>query len=429
MDGYVFPNEVEVQWSLLIVLYPFITGLVAGAFVVSSLYHVFNMRALKPVAGMSLLTALSFLLVAPMALQAHLGRPERAFEIFLTPNRTSAMAGFGYIWALYTLLVMTEVWLVFRPDIVYYAQNTLGVKRTLYRIASLGVLEINDNARRADARLIKVLATAGIPAACILHGYVGFLFGSIKANPWWSTPLMPVIFLMSAIVSGVALLAVLYVSVSKLRGTEIDHVCVRTLARWLLGFIIIDLALEGLEILSMVYESEDTWPVISRLITDRLLFSFVGVQILVGSLVPLAILLVLAIPGPLPGRGWLYTFRDTTATRLTTLAAGLVMIGIFAMRWNVVIGGQLISKSLRGMLSYTPPIGGREGVLAALIFFLLPFYIFWVLTNFIRPWDRPVPERHGTSPDSQPERGDEVPIGRLASGFGIATSTVDQESP
>ncbi len=427
MSGYVFPNEVEVQWSLLIVLYPFITGLVAGAFVVSSLYHVFNMKALKPVAGMSLLTALSFLLVAPMALQAHLGRPERAFEIFLTPNKTSAMAGFGYIWALYTILVLTEVWLVFRPDIVYYAHNTMGVKRTLYRIASLGVLEITEKGRSADARLIKILATAGIPAACILHGYVGFLFGSIKANPWWSTPLMPVIFLMSAIVSGIALLIVLYVAVSKLRGKEIDHVCVRTLARWLLGFIIIDLAMEGLEILSMVYESEDTWPVISKLITDRLLISFVGIQILLGSLVPLAILLVLAIPGPLPGRGWLYTFRDKTATRLTTLAAGLVMIGIFAMRWNVVVGGQLISKSLRGML-YTPPLGGREGILAALIFFSLPFYIFWILANFIRPWDRPVPDHEETHQDPLPERAEPVPPGsRAAPGYGIVTSAIDQE--
>src|SRR3972149_6354477 len=107
--GFVYPNEVEIQWSLLIVIYPFITGLVAGAFVVSSLYHVFNIKALKPVASLSLLTALAFLLVAPLALQAHLGRPERGFAIFLTPNMTSAMAGFGYIWLFYTILVLAEV--------------------------------------------------------------------------------------------------------------------------------------------------------------------------------------------------------------------------------------------------------------------------------------------------------------------------------
>ena len=48
------------------------------------------------------------------------------------------------------------------------------------------------------------LAAIGVPAACLLHGYVGFLFGAIKANPWWASPLMPVIFLFIAFVSGVA---------------------------------------------------------------------------------------------------------------------------------------------------------------------------------------------------------------------------------
>ncbi len=409
MPGYVFPNETEIQWSLLIVLYPYITGLVAGAFVVSSLYHVFNVKALKPVASMSLIAALSFLLVAPMALQAHLGHPERAFEIFLTPNRTSAMAGFGYIWAFYTLLVVAEVWLVFRPDIVYYAGSSSGLKKRLYWLAALGVLRVTPRGRHADERLIKILATAGIPAACVLHGYVGFLFGAIKANPWWSTPLMPVIFLMSAIVSGIAMLVVMYVAVSLLRGKPIDHECIRSLARWLLGFLIIDLAMEGLELLNMFYEAEDTWPVISGLITERLLISFVGIQVLLGGFVPLATLLVLAIPGPLPGKGWLYTFREVTATRLTVAAALLVLIGVFAMRWNVVIGGQMVSKSLRGYLNYVPPLGGREGVLAVLVFFSLPFYIFYILTTLIPPWDRPAldelehePGERGRAPDLVP---------------------------
>lgn len=389
MSGYIFPNEAEIQWSLLIVLYPFITGLVAGAFVVSSLYHVFNVRALKPVASMSLIAALSFLLVAPMALQAHLGHPERAFEIFLTPNRTSAMAGFGYIWAFYTLLVVTEVWLVFRPDIVYYASRSTGIKRRLYWLAALGSLRVTRRGRHADERLIKILATAGIPSACVLHGYVGFLFGAIKANPWWSTPLMPVIFLMSAIVSGIAMLVVMYAVVSLLRGKPIDHDCIRTLARWLLGFLIVDLTMEGLELLNMFYEAEDTWPVISGLISNRLLISFVGIQVLLGGALPLLTLLLLAIPGPVPKKGWLYTFRPATATRLTVLAAFLVLVGVFAMRWNVVIGGQMVSKSLRGYLTYSPPLGGREGILAVLVFFSLPFYIFFVLSSLIPPWDRP----------------------------------------
>ena len=98
--GYVYPNEVEIQWSVLIVLYPYITGLVAGAFIASSLYHVFGKKEIRPVARFALLTALSFLLVATMPLVTHLGRPERGIEIMFTPHLTSAMSGFGYIYSL-----------------------------------------------------------------------------------------------------------------------------------------------------------------------------------------------------------------------------------------------------------------------------------------------------------------------------------------
>ncbi len=377
---FVYPNEVEVQWSILIVLYPFITGLVAGAFVVSSLYHVFNVKSLKPVASMSLLVALSFLLVAPMALQAHLGRPERGFQIFLTPNPTSAMAGFGYIWLFYLILVTVEVWLVFRPDIVHYARHTKGLRRLICSVATLGVYEITPEDRRVDEKLIKVLAGVGIPSAAMLHGYVGFLFGAIKANPWWSTPLMPVIFLLSAIVSGMALLIVMYIVISKLRGKPVDHECTGTLTKWLLGFLAVDLAIEGLEVLSMAYESEESWEAVSGLMTHQIPITYFGVQIILGSLVPLAILSYLALS---PG------MRAERFTAVALVAASLVVIGVFAMRWNVVIGGQEISKSLRGYVSYTPPIGGREGVAAAALFLMLPFYIFSTLVNIIPPWDRP----------------------------------------
>ena len=94
ISNFVFPNDLHVHWSLMIVLYPYITGLVAGAFIVSSLYHVFHIKSLKPVAQFSLLFALAFLICATWPLMNHLGHPERAMSMMLTPNPTSAMAGF-----------------------------------------------------------------------------------------------------------------------------------------------------------------------------------------------------------------------------------------------------------------------------------------------------------------------------------------------
>ncbi len=377
MDGFIYPNEGIIEWDLLIVVYPYITGLVAGAFVVSSLYHVFGLKSLKPVARFSLVTALAFLLVAPLPLLIHLGRPERALQMFLTPNLGSAMSAFGYIWLLYLLLVLTEVWLVFRADIVRYAQSSEGIKKTVYSVLALGVYEISEEARAIDAKLIKVLALVGIPAAFLLHGYVGFIFGAVKANPWWSTPLMPVIFLTSAIVSGIALLIVLYVVAMKIRNAPLDHNCLRSLTLWLLGILSINLVLEGLEIFAMSYEAEESWGIISQSIDEKIGISYFGIQFVLGSVLPLFAL----------GFAELSKLGENIKTSIRVLSAGLILIGVFAMRWNVVIGGQLISKSLRGFTSYSPPLLGMEGILVAAMFVILPLVLCAVLVYLLPPWE------------------------------------------
>ncbi len=376
MSGFAYPNELETQWSLLIVLYPYITGLVAGAFMVSALYHVFGIAKFRPIARFSLVTALAFLLVAPLPLLLHLGRPERALEMFLRPNPTSAMSGFGFIWSFYLLLVIAEVWLVFRRDIVAYALASHGPKKLLYSVLALGVFDVSEHTLHTDEKVAKVLAFVGIPSASLLHGYVGFIFGAVKANPWWSTPLMPLIFLLSAIVSGMALLLVLYVVVSKLRRTPIDKECVSTLVKWLTGFLVIDITLESLEVLFMLYESEESWEMISQLITYKLRYTFLGLQLGLGSLVPLLLL----------GSSGLSWLKERWSTSIAFLAATLILVGVFAMRWNVVIGGQSFSKSLRGFLTYDPPLLGREGILMAGGILVLPLVIFAVLVYFIPPW-------------------------------------------
>jgi len=379
--NFIYPNEATIQWDLLIVIYPFITGLVAGAFIVSSLYHVFGLKQFKPVARFSLVTALAFLLVAPIPLTIHLGRPERALEMFLRPNFTSAMSGFGYIWFIYLLLMLGEIWLVFREDIVHYAQTAQGLKKKVYSLLSLGVYEVSEKTRATDHRLIKILAFIGVPVACGLHGYVGFIFGAIKANPWWSTPLMPIIFLVSAIVSGVALLIVLYVVVSKIRGVEVDRDCVHAMALWLGGFLSLAVVIEGLEVFSRLYESETSWEIIRQLITQQIQTSYWVIQFGFGMLLPLVVL----------AASVLLKLEKKLRLSLQFLAGIAILVGVFAMRWNVVIGGQLVSKSERGFSSFSPPFFGQDGILTAIIILALPFIFFALITYFIPPWDKRKP--------------------------------------
>ena len=122
-----YPNEITLQWSVLIVLYPYITGLVAGAFILASLERVFRVEAVKPTYRLALLTALAFLLVAPLPLQLHLGHPERSPEMYFTPHSTSAMAMFGYVYLWYLMAVLVfEIWLDYRRDIVLLSQRSQG---------------------------------------------------------------------------------------------------------------------------------------------------------------------------------------------------------------------------------------------------------------------------------------------------------------
>src|ERR1043165_4219522 len=112
VDGFMYPNEVELQWSILIVLYPYITGLVAGAFILASLERVFKVEAGRPTFRLARLTPLAFLRVAPMPLQLHLGHPERSLEMYLTPHASSAMAMFGFVYLWYLMVVLlVEIWL------------------------------------------------------------------------------------------------------------------------------------------------------------------------------------------------------------------------------------------------------------------------------------------------------------------------------
>ncbi|MFH1009766.1 MAG: NrfD/PsrC family molybdoenzyme membrane anchor subunit, partial [bacterium] len=160
------------------------------------------------------LLCIVFLLFATLPLLIHLGQPLRAFNIMVTPNFTSAMAGFGYIYSSYLVVVALEIWFVMRSDLIQRARQAKGLVFGFYRAVVLYNLRDDEATRRADHRITRVLAGLGIPLACLLHGYVGFLFGSLKANPWWSTPLMFVIFIFSAIVSGISILIFHYFIVS-----------------------------------------------------------------------------------------------------------------------------------------------------------------------------------------------------------------------
>jgi Ni/Fe-hydrogenase subunit HybB-like protein len=227
-----------------------------------------------------------------------------------------------------------------------------------------------------DERVGWIVTLIGIPSAFMLHGYVGFIFGSIKANPWWSSPLMPVVFIFSAMVSGIAAVMLIYMATAKLRGHAIDMRCVDTIAMYLFYTFIIDFSLEMLDLIHRIYEADESFRSLDFMVHSKLYIPHIVIQICLGTLVPLGMLAVTQV----------IKLPENTRKRVYTIAGCLTMMGIFAMRWNVVIGGQLFSKSFLGYTTYKMSMATKEGLVAAVTLALLPFGILWFLVKLLPPW-------------------------------------------
>lgn len=400
---FVYPNE-YIYWSIQIVMYPFMTGLVAGAFVLSSLYHVFGIRQLKEMARFALVFSFALLFVAPMPIVLHLQYPFRGINVFMTPHFTSAIAAFGIVFSTYGAIVASELWFLYRKHFVEIAlplkeKQDKGLlewlKFFVFCSLTLGVYDISEATLKKDEKAIRVLAAIGIPVACFLHGYAGFIFGSVKANALWMTPLMPVIFIMSAIVSGIALCMLTYIITMELRkwlsvrkksttqrfqskeeiaGVEVN--VIRMTARYLLMFLVLAITLELLDLIFRGYTAVKSWDVLRSVIYGKDFVDIFVLQYGIGNLLPFVLFL-------LPG----------LTIRRTVLAVGLVLFGVFMMRWNVVIGGQAFSLSFAGYMHYHLPIipqdwnTFKEGLGGALLIGLMPFPFFWVISRIFPVFD------------------------------------------
>jgi Ni/Fe-hydrogenase subunit HybB-like protein len=382
VQGYIYPNDIDIYWSILIVVYPYLTGLVAGAFILASLVKVFNVKEVQPTYRLSLLTALAFLLIAPLPLLLHLGHPLRGYEVLITPNPTSAMAMFGFVYAWYLMAVLLlEIWFAYRRDLILYARQERGVMKWIHRILALFSNDVSPEAVEFDRKAVKVITIIGIPSAFLLHGYVGFIFGSIKANPWWSSVLMPIVFLFSAIVSGIALVIMLYMVITPFRGEPIDMKCLDKMASFLFYAVIIDFSLEALDFIHRLYESEESIKILSELVMNKLIVSLLVMQVLLGMMAPLAIMIWIK----------LLNLNDELRRLLYFVSVLLIQLGIFSTRWNVVIGGQMFSKSLIGLTTYKMELVGLEGLLSAMVLLLMPFFVLALLIRILPPWDTKAP--------------------------------------
>lgn len=371
--NYIFPNNAYVFWSLTIVVYPYITGLMAGAFVVSALAHVFKVKALKPIGNFALIAAFSFGAFAGAPLLLHLGQPQRFYEIYVTPHLTSAMSIFGYVWGGYMVILMLEIWLIYRKFFIQKANEASGFMGRVWTMLSLGVTTYHPDSAAIDRKLSVILAGIGIPWAILLHGYVGFIFGSVKAIAWWATPLQPVIFILSAMVSGMALLVLMYSFIKWRAGGAYDYRMLKVFIAYVWGVFLLAFTMEMLEVATVIYEKGTHWEIIGPLLSGPLFDSWFIYQILLLSVVP-AILLGIVTLSSMDGKKLLYW---------ANIGSFMLVLQVLFMRFNVVVGGQLISKSERGFVEFEWEWFTREGIIPVTIVFMGPFIMYYIISRFI----------------------------------------------
>ena len=376
IEGYVYPNEATRQplWGILIVLYPYITGLVAGAFIMASLVRVFNVKALEPVYRLSMLTAFAFLLCAPLPLLCHLGHPERCYEVMMTPHLTSPMAIFGFVYAWYLMAVLLlELWFDYRRDFVVWSESTPGFKGILYRLFTVGVTDVSDAAVQLDHKTgphpLDYRHSLGLSAARLRGLHLRVHQGqSVVGQRPNAGHLYPV-------GDGLGHRAVRV----QLHGAELDSAQDRRyempgydgsvpLLRAGAGY-----GHRGPGLDSPHLRGGGGLPGHAIHGARKLFYTLNLGQVTFGTLVPLILL------------GLLQLLRrrvpELQRRRMFFTSASLILTGVLAMRWNVVIGGQLFSKSLRGVMGYKMDFAGMEGWFMGLILILLPFVI---LTVFVK---------------------------------------------
>jgi hypothetical protein len=168
----------------------------------------------------------------------------------------------------------------------------------------------------------------------------------------------------------------LYMALTKMRHRVISIECVDAIAKYLFYIFIIDFSLEMLDLIHRVYEADESFRSLDFMVHTSLWVPHVIIQILLGTLVPITIL----------GATQVLPLAEVVRKRMYAIAGCLTLVGIIAMRWNVVIGGQLFSKSLLGYTTFTLELGSRDGLATAIVLTIMPLGILYVLAKLLPPW-------------------------------------------
>ncbi len=338
-QGHRMANYGEIiVWGLWVAMYIYFIGLSAGAFLISALVYAFGVERFRPIARLSLFTAIVALLVALLNIWFDLGHMERFYEVYTRPHFTSMMAWMVWLYTAYFLLLLAEFWFDARQDFIRWAEKP-GIVGTLSRILTLGSKDLSPTSRTRDQRVTRVLGSIGVPLAIMFHGGVGALFGVVSARPAWHSGLFPLLFLVSALVSGGALLTFLYVVLAPDKGSSSYRSLVQGLASLVLGLVLLDFLFTFSEYFIALYGAipTDVLPLIKAMAGPFWYVFWVG-QVGLGLVVPVILL------------GWKRTRQSSFWVGVAALSVVLAFVGV---RLNIVIPALSVPE-LKGLIEAVP---------------------------------------------------------------------------
>lgn len=307
-------------WGFYIVNFVFFIGLSAGGIIVASLVHAFGIERFRSVARLAELMSISCLILATIFITLDLGRPDRLYHLLIYPRFESPLVWDVIVIVLYLLVGMVYGYFGTRADLVR-CMDSLPQRRWLLRVLALGYTDLSESALGRDRRILKVFAVIGLPLAVALHSITAWILGLLKARPGWHSALLAPLFVVSATVSGLALLTASAVFSKRFLNLDIKEEVIKDLGK-LLAFLIPVLGyFLFAELLTATYGKEPAGLHIFReMIFGSYAFVFWG-NLVGGLVIPL---LILANP--------------RTRTELGIgLSSILVVLGVLAERWNIVI--------------------------------------------------------------------------------------------
>jgi tetrathionate reductase subunit C len=293
LDTQVLYNIIHQDaFGLNIAIYFYLTGLSAGSFILSTLAYGFGLKQYKPLGKVGVVVATLVLIIAPFFLLIHIGMPSRAWHLFVYLNMASPITWGSFLLILYPINCIIYGYFMFKENM----------------------------------KLTRIFGFIGIPLAVSVHGYTGFILAFGKARALWNTALMPILFLVSAVVSGIALMILVVIIKDRFFSKEkkVDRELILSLGKLMAWMIVFDLFLVGSDLIILSISHSDAQAAAHLILAGKFSPLFLIVENLLGKIFPF---IILVVP----------RFRTLP---WVIVASILVVIGIFFMRYVVVVGGE-----------------------------------------------------------------------------------------